>query len=295
MADTKSNTPASEAPKAKASDLEATIKLIRETFVSEPINQQNGSQVVFTANGLQRHEIVALNPTLPSDIAGALTFIEPASLIGYTNKYKRASALCLAYPGALAFIVRLDYHEPNERGPNGETLVDAAPATNKHTAQLDTPYDPDYAKWKQVFGTLIPQEAFATFIEDMAHTVITPDAGRLQEIVLDLQVHRNVAFKSAINQRDGTAKLQFEEEDNGGATSHSDIILPSSIVLTMPVFQGGPPIEITAKLRYRLERGVLRFLIVPPGLEKIERDEFVAIGDAIKDACDIPVFYSADR
>lgn len=284
MADTKSNTPASEA-------LEATIKLIRETFVSEPINQQNGSQVIFAANGLQRHEIAALNPTLPDEIAGALTFIEPASLIGYTNLYKRSSAICLAYPGALAFIVRLDYHTPN----SGE-LVEAGPATNKHTAQLDTPYDPDYAKWKQVFGTLIPQESFATFIEDMAHTIITPDAGRLQEIVLDLQVHRNVAFKSAINQRDGTAKLQFEEEDaNGGATSQGDIILPSSIVLTMPVFQGGQPIEITAKLRYRLERGVLRFLIVPPGLEKIERDEFVAIGDTIKEACDIPVFYSADR
>lgn len=97
---------------------------------------------------------------------------------------------------------------------------------------------------------------YAEFIEDMLHTIARPAGADLLDAISDLKVDRGIKFKSGLNQANGTVKLTYEEED---ATGGGGIVsIPQEIVIVCPVFQGTDPIQITAKLRYRLDPGWLR-------------------------------------
>jgi uncharacterized protein YfdQ (DUF2303 family) len=275
-------------------ELETELDIIRRTFVSDPIMLADGRQVVFHAGGLTATQVAAIDPVLSKDVNERRVFIEPESMIRYIKTFKQAGAVIFAYPYSQiqdgpCFYAHLNYHE------GGTSTVAPGVRTDRHRAVLKTPFDVDYQAWRPFLhdDKTIKQADFAIFIEDMAHTILEPDAGHLQEIVLDLQMLKNVAFKQQINLRNGTSKFTYEEVEEGHSSGkQGDIVLPNSIELRLSVYQGGEPITISAKLRYQLERGVLFFKIVAPGIERIERDEFRLIGAQLRDETETPVLYS---
>jgi hypothetical protein len=78
------------------------------------------------------------------------------------------------------------------------------------------------------------------------------------EIAKDLQAHSEVNFASKINTRNGAAVLNFEETIKASVSTGS-IEVPESFTIRIPVFFGEEPIEITARLRFRINEGKLRF------------------------------------
>lgn len=285
----------------KPSNLETEIALIRSTFVSDPIPLSDGRSLILHAAGLTARVEDALNPTLASDIDTYRVFIEPSSMIEYIKAYQQ-HAVVFAYPESVEgpkFEARLNYHE--RIGDVASAGVPAGPVVtaDRHVAVLKTPFDVDYQKWRPyLHGTVaIKQVDFGILIENMAHTIATPDAGPLQELILDLEMRKNVAFKNKTNLRDGTTKLQFEEtveSDPSHAGAQGAIVLPNSIVLRMPIYQGGEPVDIEALLRFQLQGSTLFFSIRCPTIARIEREEFRNIGDDIATACDVPVLYSEE-
>lgn len=266
-------------------DVDAAIREVREHMFSTPVPTPDGGSLFLHSIGMQVHRIAPLDVNLPERVTAFETVVEPASLVEYVNRFKTETTISRASLSRNTIEALLDYHGASD-SKNG-----AKPQAVTHKVTLNCPFDVDYAAWKQKFGVGLNQLEYAEFIEDMLHTIGKPAGADLLDAISDLKVDRGIKFKSGLNQANGTVKLTYEEEDatgNGGTVS-----IPQEIIIVCPIFQGTDAIQITAKLRYRLDRGSIKFIISVPGLAKIERDEFRKIGEAIRSDTATPVFYTA--
>jgi uncharacterized protein YfdQ (DUF2303 family) len=270
-----------------AGDAEALLDAGRRFAVSPPVTNPDGSVTHFLGDGVKAHTVPGVDKVLPAHVAQAETMIEEASFVGYVTAYKSATAIARASLAQRSIVAVLDYHGRAREG------VDAAvPGHGSHVVTLNCPFDLDYAKWRGMFGKPHDQKQFAEFIEDSIHTIGAPPAADLLEAVADLRIERAVRFKSARNDRNGNISFAYEEID-GERVSGGEVTLPDHVEIVVPIFQGGPLQQLTAKLRFAMDKGVVAFRLVVPGLDKIERDAFRAIGARVGEATGTPVFYTA--
>ncbi|HEV7344169.1 MAG TPA: DUF2303 family protein [Devosia sp.] len=270
-------------------DIEVVIDELGEHFVSEPQVRQDGSYVVFRSARLVPEVMPALNPSLPSFVAAAEVVVEPKSFKDYIVAFKSSTAICKASLGHNEIVAVLDYHGGAREGDRDSAL----PQRAVHTVTLKCPFDLDYAKWRGVFDKPLTQNGFGNVLEDLVHTISEPAVADLQEAIDELRIDRAVRFKSGVNRRNGTVQLTYEEIEGDGDNGGGKVNLPEEIKIIVPIFQGGPLIELVAKLRYRMEKGVVAFIVTVPGLDKIERDQFRRIGEEVRTETDTPVFYTA--
>ena len=264
-------------------------------LISDPVKLEDGGTLYLVGgpDGVREIKVDALNPVAPDFITATQTFNEPDSLVTYLQAFNTDTTLVIADLAGRKFVAQIDYHDRN------------GPHLNRHHSTLLTPYDDDYAAWRNVIGKEIPQEEFGNWFEDMLHTVARPseteleamtdgravpaglvDPADLLDMLNSIQIQRNVAVKSVVNSRDGTIKMRYEEDDA------ADILLPREVLLQMPIFAGTPEIALLAKLRYRVAQGggvFFRWAI--PGLPNIERNEFRKIGHDISERANVPVLY----
>jgi len=250
--------------------------------VEKPFQLENGGFLYFHPEGMKAHIEEPLDKALPTRVTAHETVIEPASFIEYVNRFKTENTVCKArLSGGGSIEALLDYHGASTGGA-------AVNQALSHRVTLNCPHDVDYAVWKRKFGEAIPQADFAEFIEDMIHTIKRPAAAGFLDALRSISIDRDIKFKSVLNLANGTSKIAYSEDDVS-----NDVTLPADVVLWMSIYQGTDPIEIPAKLRYRLKDGAIKFVFVVPGLAKLEREQFRAIGDAILTATMTPVFYTA--
>ena len=255
---------------------------LRRALVSEPIGLDDGGTVYLAGSEIKTIKIEPLNPVLPDRVAAAETVVEPHSFIEYINRFKTPTAIARASLTRNTITAVLDYHAPTDH----QQGVYPEPQPLRHTVTLTCPYDVDYLSWKEKFQSEegMDQRDLAAFVEDMIHTITAPAAADLLEAITDLHVDRQVKLKSGIRQSNGTVLLNYEEEDNATPKGGS-ATLPQFLMVSVPVFQGTPPVELKVRLRYRLDRGNIGFTLSVPGLDKLERE--LAAGTAI------PVYYVA--
>ncbi|WIY54126.1 DUF2303 family protein [Devosia sp. YIM 151766] len=269
-------------------DVEVAIDALAEAHVSGAFPTPNGGQVLFVGKGLRTEVIQPLNPVLPARVSQAETVVEPASFIDYIIQFKSPTAICRASLSGNNITAVLDYHGRARESEDG-----AVPQPLTHTVTLKCPFDLDYAKWRSVFGKGLNQTDFAELLEDMVHTISEPAVADLMEAINDLKIDREVRFKSGRNDRNGTVQITYEEIDAEGTSTGGRVTLPQEVKIVLSVFQGGELVELIAKLRYRMEKGAVAFILVVPGLDKIERDQFRRIGEKVRADTDTPVFYTA--
>lgn len=271
-------------------DVEVALDAVSGTYVSKPHKLPDGGEVIFVGDGLKAERIAPLDAILPARVTQAETVVEPASFIDYVTQFKSTTAICRASLGRNNITAVLDYH-----GRARETGDGAVPQPLSHTVTLQCPFDLDYAKWRAVFGNGLGHQAFAELLEDMAHTIAEPAIAELMDAINDLKIDRQVRFKSGRNDRNGTVQFTYEEVDTEGKPSAAGgrLNLPQEVKIVVSVFQGSDPVELVAKLRYRMDKGVVAFILAVPGLDKIERDQFRRIGEDVRAKTNTPVFYTA--
>jgi uncharacterized protein YfdQ (DUF2303 family) len=269
-------------------DVEVAIDALAEAHVSNVFSTPNGGEMLFVGKGLRTELLQPLNPVLPDRVSQAEVVVEPASFIDYITQFKSSTAICRASLSGNNITAILDYH-----GRARETEDGAVPQPLTHTVTLKCPFDLDYAKWRAVFGKGLNQTDFAELLEDMVHTIAEPAVADLMEAINDLKIDREVRFKSGRNDRNGTVQITYEEIDAEGTSTGGRVTLPQEVKIVVSVFQGGELVELVAKLRYRMDKGSVAFLLVVPGLDKIERDQFRRIGEKVRTDTNTPVFYTA--
>lgn len=201
---------------------------------------------------------------------------DPGSAIFCNPDWKKPSLLAV-----------LNYHQPVAPPPpakEGETApaFDVEPTLDStyarhgdHRITYDFPLSEPWCAWvKHALGTgdggWKKQAEFAAFLEDHLQETASPtEAERnlwerelrgkiatpneLLDLANGLEVYESATYKSREKLSSGESALTFE-------TAHLNskgepLVVPSVFVVAVPVFDGGEPVRIPARLRYRAAGG----------------------------------------
>lgn len=183
---------------------------------------------------------------VPSRIIAAPALNDVESFCSYVNSYKDARTRLFASPYHNSFSAILDYHSPG------------TPEFLSHRANLTLRLSEEWTLWYGNHDKLLPQLAFAEFLEDNRNDIIRPDSATMLEVARDLQAHSDVNFASKINTVNGSAQLKFDETISS-KVGLGTIACPETFAIRVPVFFGEQPITVEARLRFRIGDGKLKF------------------------------------
>ena len=128
----------------------------------------------------------------------------------------------------------------------------------RHTASHDFPFSVPWQRWCEIDGQLMTQAELGLFLEEMLYTIAAPAGAGLLELASELRIDRQVKFKLATRLQSGANSLAYEEEDETSGRS-GKMEVPDAVTISCPVFMGGARRTFEAKLRYRLNRGDIKF------------------------------------
>jgi uncharacterized protein YfdQ (DUF2303 family) len=141
----------------------------------------------------------------------------------------------------------IDYHQPD------------TPQWCGHRVFYTPRVTPEWKLWRDADKEKFSQQEFAEFIEANFPDVIEPVAADLLEIAKTLEARRDVNFKSGLRLDNGDHQIRWEEKTEAKAGVNGELDIPGVFVLMFPLFQGGNPATLTARLKYRLESGRVTF------------------------------------
>lgn len=131
-----------------------------------------------------------------------------------------------------------------------------------HRAQYQCPLSKEWKAWKGFAGTPRDQISFAEFIETNTPDIVStapgePSGAEMLEVATSFKAQKKVNFASGQRLDNGQVDFTFQEDIQGSAGAKGHIKVPERFYIAVPVFEGGAPYKVEAKLRYRLKDGAL--------------------------------------
>lgn len=192
----------------------------------------------------------------PARKRGTVILDDSDSLIEYINRHKIAeqtTIYCQADYGAakVLFNCIINDHCGEQDGQQWRD----------YRAQYEPKQSVEWKRWIGNDKNLFSQFEFATFIEDNLQDIAAvdglPTGQQLLEMALSFQATQDMKYKSAIRLQNGGINMSFvQDEDNQTLTTMK---LFEKVAIGIPVFWNGDAYQITARLRYRVKEGVLKF------------------------------------
>lgn len=217
----------------------------------------------------------------PLRTRGMASLHDPGDFTEYVNRLADPSYTTVwADPDAGKLVAVFDDHADAE-----------SPGWRSHTATLTLKADPDWAAWLSLDNKPGPQARFAEHIENLAHTVIDPDAATMLELARTFDAKRNVNFRSGVRLDSGDVQLSYDETTKAKAGEHGELEIPSAFTIRVAPFLGVPAADISARLRWRIAEGQLSigYALLRP--DRVRRDIISAlIGEMRGKLEDVPVF-----
>lgn len=192
-----------------------------------------------------------LEKTLDAPIRkrGTVTLFDANSFIDYFKLHQAASRI-YGQVDPPKFIAVLNDNRKDEAG------------WGDHRAIYNCPISKEWKIWKSFAGHPHDQIAFAEFIEANTPDIISsgddePSGAIMLEVATSFKAQKKVNFASAQRLSNGQVDFAFQEEIQGSAGAKGNLKVPERFFIGIPVFEGGAPYKIEAKLRYRLKDGSL--------------------------------------
>lgn len=169
------------------------------------------------------------------------------------------------------------------------TAVFNADSWRDHRATYAPQPSPEWVRWHGNSGKSKSQAEFAQFVEDNAVDVVEPAAADMLEISRTLEAKKKVEFASGIRLSNGQTELTYQEQISGTAAK-GKLQIPETFRIGIPVFVGGDRYSVEARLRYRIESGVLRmwYELVRPHI--VVNDAVQTMLTAIKEKVALPLY-----
>lgn len=247
----------------------------------------------------------------PAQRTGKATAQTLASFIALTVRHMDDDSAVFADMTWTApkFTAVIDYHR-RAMEEHGEAVADIGhePRWLKHTIGYTFPLGEDWKLWVEQNGKPMKQGDFAAFIEDRIADLSAATDSEKDELeylfkckIADpfevLQLSRGLSISvdakvtRAQNLTTGEAEIQYSEvhNDSGG----QKLTVPGLFMVALPVFYGGAPVRLPARLRYRVSGGniVWFFQLWRPDVyvtEQIRKDR-----DAVAVETGLPVYEGA--
>lgn len=213
----------------------------------------------------------------PRRVRGTVELHEPADFAAYVQRLENAATTVWADDSTLRVTAVFNDHTPNVAG------------WRDHTAVLEIRRDPDWQAWLTRDGVLDGQTEFAEHLEDQARVIVTPDAATMLEVATSFHARRAASFSRASRLDTGDVQLAWNEETTASAGASGRLAVPRQFTLRLAPFVGVPPVEVVARLRYRLKDGRLGIGYKLDRPDVAERNAFVDIRAGIANTVAAPV------
>jgi uncharacterized protein YfdQ (DUF2303 family) len=264
--------------------------IVNNTKTLTQLNSIDGKSVlVFSDKTTLPLERFADNPRRKRAKA---TLDDQDSFARYVNQHK--IALVTALFGRISeqggsFAAIFDYHTQNALNDGGKIATPGeTPRWGEHRADLTLAFTPEWIRWTKSDGVPLSQVGFAEMIEDNLPDIVAPSAADLLEIVQDLTAKKAVNFKSTARLNNGQVGILYDETITTGKRE-GQIDLPSEFTISIAPFRGSPAVGIKARLRFRINEGVLQFVYRLNQPNKVLEAAFDGARSYIAAQTDLPV------
>lgn len=220
------------------------------------------------------------------------------SLGDYINRFKNYDTSLFADIASDTIVAIVDYHKmpganmldnPSVATEGQSSDHDAHAQLNLHRVTLKLPKSMEWDIWMGRDGKLMKHIEFASFIEENGIDVTEPSGGALLDMCRDLQVKAGVSFNSSIRYGDAVS-IEYQKGDD--VSTKDNLQLPSEIKLSIPVYFGEPPIQLTAYLRREINDGKLSLGYKISRAEMARQAEFHRIVNELMTTVDhLPMVY----
>jgi uncharacterized protein YfdQ (DUF2303 family) len=261
------------APLALVGDLAAQLAEVQATAVYEA----DGVCVLQSGMKIDYRDLL----DRPTRRRGNVTLSDVESFTAYLGRLGTADTMVYASIEDERITAVLNDH-PALDEPGGADAV--AAGRRDDIAQLVLRTSEDWQTITTKSAKMWPQRQFAELIEDLAHTVVTPDSATMLEIASTLNVRQNIDFGSRVRTQSGDVEFRFEQTSDARAGRDTRVEIPTVIAFEAPVWVGSPPVRIEARLRFHASEGgcVMGYRLMRLGevVESAFRDLIVEINGA---------------
>lgn len=173
--------------------------------------------------------------------------------------------------------------------------------------------DPDWVKWHAISGKAFRQYEFGDVVEELLHTVVSPDQAELLEIIDSIRASQSGKFESRIDRSTSDQALTYTQETSATAGSATRTLeVPKTITLRLRPWEGHvgtaregdenlPPhlvgtYEVEAWFRLAVQNGDLLLSIKLKPTTQLKRTAWAEMVTKVVDVTGIPVLaYSGTR
>lgn len=225
---------------------------------------------------------------VPARKKGTVRLDEQVSFIEYINRHKvenHTTIYCQADYRAskIDFSCIINDHQGTQDGQQWRD----------HIALYTPVFSEEWKRWSGGNKQQHTQAEFAAFIEENLEDIATvegmPSGIDLLRMATEFEANQDKRFKSLIRLQNGGVQFNLVEDDDAQTLQKMQMF--EKIAIGIPVFWNGDAYRIDARLRYRVNQGVLKFwyeLIRPD--KKIE-DATKTMIDKIKAETGVPLYF----
>lgn len=271
------NSPAAlETKIAKPDAMLIAEQLIGFTAGALTPSQAGDAWLVNTPPGYQQKDITDLvekaGPT-PSRKRGTVALCDVPSLISYCKDQAQTDYSYLyADPDARTITAVFNDHRHT-----------ASAGWRDHRAVFKAEFTPEYQLWLGNNKQPKSQTDFAEFLEDNLADLQGDDAALLLNVASTIQATSGINFASARRLQDGQTQLTYHEVIDAKAGADGALKIPQTFTLGLRIFKNGDAYKLTARLKYRLGGGSVKFWYELERPERAVEDAFKGYVEEVRD------------
>ncbi|MUL47578.1 DUF2303 family protein [Mycobacterium sp. CBMA293] len=129
--------------------------------------------------------------------------------------------------------------------------------------ELKLKADADWIAWHQLSDKYMNQTKFGDLIEELRHTISSPDQADLLEIIDSVRTSTNGEFESGLDRANGSQKLSYKKEVSARAGAVGrELEVPQTITLQLRPWDGHPTLyPVHAYFRLDVTEGQLKLAV----------------------------------
>jgi len=206
---------------------------------------------------------------------------DPESFVKMTAEWASERSRLMYNPENEKLVVVVDYRN----GTHDE------PGRGAHTIHLTMPRSRDWAAWEKLDRQSIRKEALLEHLLEHGHTVVSPQAAEMYELVRDLKATKTVRFKDVRDVSSGSFELQWSDETKATAGTFK---VPKFIVVRCSPWEDGESVDIQFEFRYELNEGglTLKLVALPHRMSELKKRAFRAVATGLADNLGMFPFHS---
>lgn len=259
-------------------NVQAITGLAQQALAPKEV-EPGGIYLVATANGqVQTIDLTSSTHTGRVDRkTGTTTVRDATSFLTYWGKHHDDASEVYSDVEQLTVTAVLNAHATDE------------PNFGDHRLRLELRRTKAWQQWLTHDGKLLDQDTFANFLEDQLPYLNDPDAATMLEIAQSIKATTKAEFQSSSRLQSGERKFSFVEDTKASAGSKGDIAIPETFVIAVPPFEGADAYRMTARFKYRIDRGQLALGYKLEQPEERAKAAFADVLKTIADGLDTPI------